>query len=214
VTWGAQRFDRAQLVTFVRALDRNLEGPARLLIVGGAAATLAYGANTNTSDIDVLNVLAGSDADIAAASSNARRQTNLAVDVSPAAVAELPYNYEDRVKELRLGLRRLALVVPDKYDLVLSKAIRGWDNDLATIEAIHKHHRLARTTLLGRFETEVVKIATADPRNLRFNMLAIVDRLYGSVEKDKLARLWFPDLPTEPRPARSPLPRRRKRGRR
>jgi hypothetical protein len=47
-------------VAFVWAIDRHLESRASILIVGGAAAAVAYHSDVNTSDIDVFKVVAGS----------------------------------------------------------------------------------------------------------------------------------------------------------
>jgi hypothetical protein len=45
-------FDRAELLAFLKAVDTNLDRPAKILIIGGAAAALRYGATRKTQDID------------------------------------------------------------------------------------------------------------------------------------------------------------------
>ena len=94
-------------------------------------------------------------------------------------MAELPYNYEDRVRKVRgLDLERLTVLVPDKYDLALSKALRGYPHDIDAIEGMHRKHRLSQKTLVDRFETELAKIATADERIIRLNVAMVVARLF------------------------------------
>lgn len=52
-------FDRRQLLTFLRAVDRNLESDAAVVVVGGAALSVAYGVEKRTSDIDVIDLVRG-----------------------------------------------------------------------------------------------------------------------------------------------------------
>ncbi len=49
------KFDRAQLVAFLRALDRNLGQPSRAVVIGGAVAAVAYDSGTKTADIDLFS---------------------------------------------------------------------------------------------------------------------------------------------------------------
>jgi hypothetical protein len=76
------RFDRRQLVAFVRALDRNLEQPTTVVVIGGAAAAMAYHAGTRTADIDVWQGLSEA---ILQAAERARRETGLAIEIGSAA---------------------------------------------------------------------------------------------------------------------------------
>jgi hypothetical protein len=186
------RFDRRQLVAFVRALDRNLENPASVVVIGGAAAAMAYHAGTRTADIDIWQ---GMSEEILEAAARARRDTGLAIEIGSAAVADLPLNYEDRLRPARgLRLERLTLVFPDKYDLALAKAVRGYQHDIDAIEGIHRRHRLAPRTLIGRFEEEM-SAAIADPRKLRLNMAMVAARLYGFDEGRRLALRWGVPVP-------------------
>lgn len=179
------KFDRAQLVSFLRALDRNLPRPARAVVIGGAAAAVAYDAGTKTADVDLFT---GASKDVLEAAHEARRQTGLAIAVAAAPVADLPYNYEERLRPARgLRLAKLSLVFPDKYDLALAKAVRGYQHDIDAIAAIHRRHRLARKTLVSRFEAEMSH-AVGDPARIRLNIVMVVARLYGFEEGRRLAR--------------------------
>jgi len=186
------RFDRRQLVAFVRALDRNLEQPTTVVVIGGAAAAMAYHAGTRTADIDVWQGLSEA---ILQAAEHARRETGLAIEIGSAAVADLPLNYEDRLRPARgLRLDKLTMVFPDKYDLALAKAVRGYQHDLDAIEGIHRRHRLAARTLIARFDEEM-SAAIADPRKLRLNMAMLAARLYGFDEGRRLALRWGVPIP-------------------
>jgi hypothetical protein len=179
------RFDRRQLVAYLRALDRHLRRPATVIVIGGAAAAVAYDSGTTTADIDLFR---GMSKDILEAAQKAREETGLAIAVDAAPVADLPYDYEGRLRPARgLRLARLTLVFPDKYDLVLAKAVRGYQHDLDAIEGIHRRHRLSRKTLVGRFDAEMSH-AIRPPARTRLNMVMVVARLYGIEEGRALAR--------------------------
>ncbi len=184
------RFDRARLVAFLRALDRNLRAPSRAVMIGGAAAAVAYHSGTKTADIDLYS---GISKEILEAAQKARWQTGLAIAVAAAPVADLPYHYEERLRPARgLSLAKLSLVFPDKYDLALAKTVRGYQHDIDAIAGIHRRHRLSRKTLVERFETEMSQ-AGGDPARIRLNLVMVVSRLYGVSEGRRLAqRLGVP----------------------
>jgi hypothetical protein len=49
--------------------------------------------------------------------------------LAPAGVAEIPNDAELRFKTDSIGLKKLVVRVPARYDLALSRTIRGYDND-------------------------------------------------------------------------------------
>lgn len=190
------RFDRAQLVAFIRAIDRNLAERVEVVVIGGAAAMVAYDANVTTADVDVFTVVTGAPGALLAAAALARQQTGLGVNVGAAAVADLPYDYQRRLKPIRgLKLNNLTILVPDKYDLVLSKTMRGYPHDIEAVEGISKRHHLAKKTLVERFEKELMNVAVADPRRIALNVVMVVARLYGFDEGRKLAERWGVPVP-------------------
>jgi hypothetical protein len=192
------KFDRAQLVAFIRALDSHLRRRVSVVMIGGAAASVGYGSAITTADIDILTVLKGSPASLPDAARLARAQTGLGVGVGAATIANLPYNYEERLKPVRgLDLKNLAILIPDKYDLSLSKVVRGYEHDIAAVKDIHQRHRLSQATLVARFETELMKEAVTDPRRLALNMVLMVERLYGFKAARTLAERW--GVPVPPR---------------
>jgi hypothetical protein len=190
------RFDKAQLTAFLRAIDRNLTQKVKVVMVGGAAAAVAYDANVKTADVDIFNVIGGFPEALGAAATAARQETGLGISVGAAAVVDLPYNYEARLKPIRgLQLKKLKIVVPDKYDLALSKTMRGYPHDIEAVESISDHHHLAQRVFVGRFETELMKEAVADPRKIALNVVMVVARLYGFDEGRKLAERWGVPVP-------------------
>jgi hypothetical protein len=186
------RFGRPQLVAFLRSLDRHLRRPSTIVVIGGAAAAVAYNSGTTTADIDLFR---GMSKDIEDAARQARQETGLAISVAAAAVADLPYDYEERLRPARgLRLSRLRLAFPDKYDLALAKTVRGYQHDLDAIEGIHRRHRLSLKTLVRRFETEMSQ-AIGDPARIRQNLVMVVARLYGTAEARDLAYRWGVPIP-------------------
>jgi hypothetical protein len=81
------RFGRRQLVAFLRALDRHLQRPAAAVVIGGAAAAVAYDADSKTADIDVYG---GMSKAISQAAEVARRESGHAIAVAAVTIADLP----------------------------------------------------------------------------------------------------------------------------
>jgi Nucleotidyltransferase of unknown function (DUF6036) len=174
------KFNRAQMVSFIKAVDRHLEEEISLLIIGGAASSLAYDATIRASDIDVYSFIKGSLPDLGEATSKAREETGLLIEIGSASIAEMPYDYADRLKQLtRFGLKKLSIFVPDKYDLVLSKIVRGYKHDIDAVYSIHLQHPLSMQTLTARFDKDFISTITTDKRRVSLNMAILVSKLWG-----------------------------------
>ena len=190
------RLDRQQIVRFLRALDAALVGNVEVVVVGGLAAILQYDAAVKTSDMDVYAVVSGRSADLTRAAQVAADVTGVMLAIGNAPVIDLPWNYEERLKRVRgLRLKRLTMIVPDKYDLALSKMVRGYEHDLEAIASMHKSHRLSEKTLVTRFEDEIWKIAMGDPRNFALNMIHLLRLLYGKRRAAVYRERWGIDKP-------------------
>jgi hypothetical protein len=117
------RYGAAQMRTFLEAVDRHLRAPARMCVIGGTAAALGYGVETFTNDVDTFESLADHER-LQGAARLASAETGLAIPIAPSGIADLPYDYGDRVRRVMEHLRNLRVFVPERHDLVLSKIIR------------------------------------------------------------------------------------------
>jgi hypothetical protein len=190
------RHERDQIIRFLRALDAALEGDVKIFVVGGLAAILQYDAAVKTADMDVYGLVSGSQSDLLQAARVASEVTGIVLPIGHASVTELPDDYEDRLKTVRgLRLKKLTMIVPDKYDLALSKTVRGYEHDLEAIASMHEQHRLSENTLIRRFENELRKTAMGDPRNLTINMFRLIRLLYGEKHAAIYWKRWGLDKP-------------------
>jgi hypothetical protein len=84
-------------------------------------------------------------------------------------------------------LHRLEVYVPEKHDLALSKIMRCHEGDLAGLEALHRLHALDEETLAARYMEEMSH-AIGDPRRIDLNLLAAIERLFGTLEAEAVER--------------------------
>jgi hypothetical protein len=184
-----KRHGRADIERFLRAVDAALEERASILLIGGAAAMVHYGAERPTHDIDTFQRVSPA---LERAVAVARARTNLDIPVSFAAVADAPYDFEDRVERVsELQLARLAIYVPERHDLALMKTIRGDEHDLELIAELHAKQPFDLEVLRTRFRNEMSHVI-AEPRCLELNFVSVVDRLFGAptakLEHDEFLR--------------------------
>jgi len=186
-----KRYSRAELVTFLRRIDALLTEQEVLEVVGGAAAVLKYGARAPTKDIDTWNRVPKAVQEAA----DAVAAMGQGVPLSPAGVAEIPNDAELRFKTVSIGLQKLVVRVPDRYDLALSKTIRGYDNDLQVIREMHEKKPFSLDRLVSLFETEMDGMVTKDKRALRLNVAVLVATLFGDEEGEQVAVRWGVEVP-------------------
>lgn len=165
---------RAEIERFLRAVDLALKRPATVIVIGGGAAALKYGIDDPTTDIDTFNALG---ADLRHAIDVARKATGLEMPVEQSGVADGPYNFEDRLLRAMPRLGRLTVLVPERHDLALMKAVRGDQADFAKLQAIHERKPFDLSVLLRRYEDEMGHVVI-DPRRLKGNFLALVESLF------------------------------------
>jgi hypothetical protein len=106
---------------------------ATLHCVGGFVVAMCYDLARSTGDLDVFSVApAAALALLIEHGGEGRPIANkhgVHIDAN-SRIATLPYNYEDRLTEIFAGtFRKLRLLVPDRYDLALSKLERNIDRD-------------------------------------------------------------------------------------
>jgi hypothetical protein len=166
---------RAEIEGFLRAVDRALKRPTTVVVIGGGAAALKYRIDDPTTDIDTFNALG---ADLRRAIDAARKATGFAMPFEQSAVADGPYDFEDRLLRAMPRLARLTVLVPERHDLALMKTVRGDQADFAKLQAIHDRQPFDLSVLLRRYEVEMGHVVI-DPRRLRLNFLALVESLFA-----------------------------------
>ena len=176
-----RKFRRDELTRFLESLDTHLTEARRLVLIGGAAASLAYGIKRVTTDIDTID----DTADLEEALQLARSETGLDVPFQSVGTYDAPYHFEDRLESVDLGLEKLQIVVPEKHDLALMKVVRGQDDDLEAIQQIADGVGLDRAMLVDRFKNEMTQ-AIGRPEQLRANFLSTIEMLYGEPEADRV----------------------------
>ena len=102
--------------------------------------------------------------------------TGLEVPILKSAVADAPDDFESRLERALPQLSRLTVLVPEKHDLVLMKAMRCYEHDLEAIVQIHANSPLDLEILIRRFKNEMAPIG--DPTRIRRNVLVVVEHLF------------------------------------
>jgi hypothetical protein len=170
---------KTELERFLRAVDAALDGPVDVILIGGAAAALHYGATRPTRDIDTWNAIHDV---LSRAARRARSSTGLEVPLQHSEVADAPSEFEARLERVLADLKQLTVFVPERHDLVLMKAVRAYEHDLEVIGEIHARFPLELEILVTRWEAEMSPIG--EPSRARGNFLAVVERIFpASVDR-------------------------------
>jgi hypothetical protein len=165
---------RAEIERFLRAVDKALKRRATTIVIGGGAVVVKYRIDVPTTDIDTFNAIG---ADLRRAICAAREATGLPMPFEQSGVADGPYEFEDRLLRAMPNLVRLTVLVPERHDLALMKAVRGDLADFEKLQAIHQRMPFDLSILLKRYEEEMDHVVI-DPRRLRGNFLALVEELF------------------------------------
>jgi hypothetical protein len=175
-----QTFPPEDLIRFLEAVDRNLVANATITVIGGGAAAIGYGVDTATQDIDTFGDIGVDRHDLVAACAAAAAETKLRVPLGPAGVADVPWEYESRRIAVLPHLSRLHVLVLERHDLVLSKLVRGYQNDMAHIAQLHALAPLDFATLLSRYLNEMSHVI-GRPEALAASFLNCIDMLFGEL---------------------------------
>lgn len=178
------RFEAEELRRFLTAVDRHLERPAALIVIGGSACALGYGVALGTNDVDTYNSV---DESLLAAAERARAETALQIPVGRSPVADLPCEFEDRLQLVMPELVQLKVCVLEKHDLALSKTLRGNQHDLDAIEELHRLDPLDQEVLVERYMDEL-SAAIGDPQRLDQNLVLLIRCLYGEIDGDRVKK--------------------------
>jgi hypothetical protein len=168
---SVKTYDRQQILQFLGEVDELLGEPAVLEVIGGAAALLAYGARRATKDVDSFAAI---DEKIVAAA----RKVKHKIPLDRAAVADPPYNYEDRRQILDLPLTKLVVLVPERHDLLLMKAVRAMRNDDEVIQEMHEAEPFNLDTIVERYKTEMGQVI-GDHKILDQKIQLVLEKLFG-----------------------------------
>jgi hypothetical protein len=167
-----------EIRAFFEVVDRHLTATTSLVIIGGAAAAF-HRAESTTNDVDTVDAPGSA---LVTAIEQAIAETGLFVPVSRSSVAQMPWNYEDRLERQLPELKYLEVWILEKHDLTLSKIVRGVEHDLQQLEEIHRNSGLDFEILVERFRTEMASVV-GDPIRIRQNFLALVERLFGELKR-------------------------------
>lgn len=189
-SYRSHAYGAEEIGAFLHAVDRHLTKRVRVELIGGGAAALAHGARSTTSDLDTLNAITD---ELREAVARATDDTGYRIPVSHATVADVPYNYEDRLERQLPELQHLEVWALEKHDLVLSKTLRCYEHDLQQILEIHATVALSYDILIDRFESEMTS-ALGDPARIRSNFLIMIETVFGELPRASAEkRLKAPD---------------------
>jgi len=190
-----KQFLPEDLLKFLTKTDEFLKTDCDLIMIGGAAASLAYGATKTTTDIDLATELPEH---LQEALKLARDETGISIPVSYVGQFEPPYAFESRLKTIEgLELKMLNLSVPEQHDLALMKMVRGYENGIQAIEEMHQVQPFNLKVFTERFMTEMTQ-AIGDPRVIRLNFLLMTEKLFGFDAMNKVAKTTESWTPLDP----------------
>ena len=167
--WGA----------FLADLDSVAHEPVALHCIGGFAVSLHFGLLRPTADLDVVDVApyhAHWLTQEAGRNSRLHRKHRLYVQV--VTVATLPESYQDRATEMFSGaFSRLRLLVPDPYDLALSKLSRNLEVDLEDVKHLARVCDLDLDELEARYRRELRPLVIGPPERHDLTLTLWIDAI-------------------------------------
>lgn len=138
---------------------------------------MRHGATRPTVDIDTYS--APAPPGFVPAVETAREKTGLVIPIEYPAVAQTPWNYEDRLEPVTgLNAGSLTVLVPERHDLALMKVMRSYRKDLEVIQQMHRVRPFDLDTFVTRFTDEMGHVVS-DERVLRQKFLLCVEELFG-----------------------------------
>jgi hypothetical protein len=142
---------------FLREVDARLHGPIALHCLGGFVLRVIYDIPRHTGDLDYLDAVPSAAksqlAEMAGPESRLARKYGLHIHFTGA--VDMPENYASRLIDITYNLKKLSLLVPEVYDLLLSKLTRNSPKDREDIKYLIQRERLVFDKLRSRFDTEM-----------------------------------------------------------
>jgi hypothetical protein len=131
--------DKHELAEILQQLDKRLSSPFDLVVVGGAAMILHFGASRATRDIDVL-VLKGNATELREAAKAIAQDYNLPEDWLNDGVkgfaSILPPDFHQRLSPLNFSLQHLRLYALGRPEQVAMKIVALREQDLEDLELL------------------------------------------------------------------------------
>lgn len=165
------------LISLLEKIDIELEREAKLYIIGGSAACLAYNAKNATKDIDTWN--------IEKAIENAyeiviKKYPELKIPLSPVHVHIDSPEMLSRFRVYKIvNLKKLVVLMPEAEDLFLMKAQRADEKDLVDLVNLSKLKKINSDFLLHRFKNELLPLNAGNDELLIENYLVCIERVFG-----------------------------------
>jgi len=145
--------DRDDLIELLRQVDASLESPIEIVVVGGAAMILHFGAERATRDIDAI-VLRGAAVELRAAARAVARVRDLDEDWLNDGVKGysgiLPPDFATRLTALRLGLSKLTVYALGRPDQAAMKIVALREQDLEDLELLLPPRSASELAVLRR----------------------------------------------------------------
>jgi hypothetical protein len=145
-------------LSFLRELDELATAPVRLDCIGGFVVTVLYGLSRTTGDLDVLAIAPKCTAHAFAevAGEGGKQHEKYKVSLDQVSVAQPPYEYESRLREMFPGtFRHLRLMALDPYDLALTKLDRNIERDRSDVRYLARTIPFDLDLLQERYTTEL-----------------------------------------------------------
>jgi hypothetical protein len=114
-------------------------------------------------------------------------ETGFDIPVEHSTVADVPWDYEDRLEHKLPHLAKLTLKILEKHDLALSKIMRCSEHDLQQLVEIHAGSGFDFDILVERFRREMTHVV-GDPARVRDNFLDLIGRLFGELRRVRAQR--------------------------
>jgi hypothetical protein len=131
--------DKQELVKALQELDARLSSPCDVVLVGGAAMILHFGAQRATRDVDIL-VLRGDSKELRQAAEGVAGERNLPEDWMNDAVKGfadiLPPDFKNRLVSLDLPFQHLHLYVLGRSEQAAMKIVALREQDLEDLELL------------------------------------------------------------------------------
>lgn len=173
-------YTKVELQAFLKAVDKELPEPIGVLMVGSGATQFGYGTTRGTRDLDIFQY----PKKLAEPWERAQKKTRVPLPLDPAAIADAPWDMEDRVHKLDMPFKKLIVFVPEVHDIVLMKMLAWRPHDREAIREIAAAHTLDPQILWERYTKEMTHITGRQEDN-DWKFGELIELVAGSAEAKK-----------------------------